>query len=278
MPSTEFPRDQEFHKLVLRGREVDLTLAALEIARDAQPNLDFSPSLAWLDEQAAACRGMVARTGPDAAALRQLCEHLGGQCGLRGDVACFSSADSSYLSDVIRTRRGLPITLSLIYMAVAERLGMPITGVATQGHFICRFGGPSSPLFIDPYSGGTIHSKQDCLLLLSERTGIAVKELRPHLKTATPRTIIIRLLANLKSLFRKQEAWNEWLPVQRRLNALLPASYIERRDLGVATLKAGQTAEAINLLRRCASAGPPRERPLLNSLLREAESRHASWN
>lgn len=273
----EFARDSEFRKVLLRDHPIDLTLVALEIARDAQPDLDFAPTLSWLDEQAALCRGQVARSGPDLASLRHLCEHLGGNCGLHGAADCYDLPESSFLPDVIRTRRGLPITLSLVYIAVAERLGLPLTGAATQGHFVCRFEGEPT-MFVDPYSGGIISTRKDCLRRLAERTGLAAKELSPNLRTAPPRTIVIRFLSNLKALFWKQEDWSRWLPVQRRLAALMPTSYVERRDLGVAALKAGKTGEAIDLLRRCATSGPTAERSALLSLVREAENRHAEWN
>ena len=276
-PDTEFARDTEFHKLLLRDNQIDLAVVALEIARDAQPDLDFGPTLNWLDEQASLCRGQVARSGPNLASLRHLCEHLGGNCGFHGAAVCYDSPESSYLPEVIRTRRGLPIALSLIYIAVAERLGLPLTGAATQGHFVCRFDGETT-MFVDPYGGGIISSRKDCLRRLAERTGLAAKELSPNLRTASPRKIVIRFLSNLKALFWKQEDWSRWLPVQRRLTALMPTSYVERRDLGVAALKAGKTSEAIELFRRCATSGPTDERSALLSLLREAENRHAEWN
>ena len=111
----EFARDREFVKLLgRRDDEVDLTVAALELARDAEPDLDFAPTLDWCDARAGELAGPIARAGNDQKILEALTECLAVRHGLTGDPTAYDSPDGSYLPKVIETGKGIPISLSLV--------------------------------------------------------------------------------------------------------------------------------------------------------------------
>ncbi len=155
--------DAEFLKLFTRRADVDLTLVALELARDAQPGLDFRPTLEWLDARGRELAGAVARSRTDADAVRLLVECLAEQHGIYGDVECYQRAECSFLNRVVETGRGLPITLSILYIAVAERVGIDLRGVSTPRHFLTRYESVDGTIFIDPFSRGRILSQRECL-------------------------------------------------------------------------------------------------------------------
>lgn len=273
-----FPADAEFQKLLAFDSDIDLVTAALEIARDADPHIDFAATQRWLDQQGTALLPTIARTHHEWDALQILCDHLGQQVGLRGSSACYGRAESSFLHRVIETRRGLPITLSLIYMAVAGRVGIDLAGVASPAHFLSRCEAVQGPIFVDAFAGGRLLTEDECVDWLSPLAQMPAQHVRPLLKSAAPRIIITRMLYNLKQLYVRQQDWDAALGVQRRLSALQPAAYPERRDLALFSARAGHTSSAIELLEHCLRTCPGTDRELLSQTLAAAHRAHARWN
>lgn len=270
--------DAEFLKLFTRRADVDLTLVALELARDAQPGLDFRPTLEWLDARGRELAGAVARSKTDSDAVRLLIECLAERHGIFGDEACYDRADSSFLNRVIETGRGLPITLSILYIAVAERVGIDLRGVSAPRHFLTRYESVDGTMFIDPFSRGRILSQRGCMKWLCEISGLAKADVRTSLRPAASRTIVMRMLNNLKALYVKQEKWTAAWMVQHRLTALAPASYQECRDLALISIRANRPGHAIDLLNSCLRTCSKKEKPALEHHLREANAQLCRWN
>jgi regulator of sirC expression with transglutaminase-like and TPR domain len=270
--------DAEFIKLFTRRADVDLTLVSLELARDFQPGLDFRPTLEWLDERGRELAGAVARARSDRESLDRLVECLAQRHGISGDEACYDRAESSFLNRVIETGRGLPITLSILYMAVAERIGIDLRGVSAPRHFLTRYESVEGTLFVDPFSRGRIISQRECLRWLCEISGLGKADVRTSLKPARARTVVIRMLNNLKAFYVRQEDWPSAWMVQHRLTALAPASYQERRDLALISIRANRPGHAIDLLRSCLRTCPFDEKPALELHLREANAQLCRWN
>lgn len=274
----QFMCDNEFIKLMARRNDADLTRAALEIARDAYPTLDFQPTLDWIEERGSELAGPVAGSKSERAALTLLSHSLSETCGIFGDLACYQCPDSSYLNRVIETRRGLPITLSVLYEAVARAAGMMLRGVSSPQHFLLRSETSEGPLYLDPFSHGRIMTREETVAFLREMTQTPIGQIRQSLKPVGTRTIIIRMLNNLKCLHVEQERWEAAWIVQHRLAALLPASYQEQRDLALISLKAGRCGQAISLFESCLQAAPKQEASLLEKHLQHARVQLSRWN
>ncbi len=121
-----------------------------------------------------------------------------------GNSEEYDDPRNSYLNDVLERKKGIPITLSLVYTEVARRRGLPLAGVGFPGHFLVKYPGPPAEILIDPYHRGTILARADCTALLNAHFG-ADAELKPeHLAAATNKQILSRMLNNLKgSYFRR---------------------------------------------------------------------------
>ena len=195
-----------------------------------------------------------------------------------GDAGCYEKAESSFLNRVIETGRGLPITLSILYMAVAERVGIELRGVSAPKHFLTRYESVEGTLFIDPFASGRIVSHRECMRWLCEISGLRKSDVRASLKPAGPRSIVLRMLNNLKCLYVRQENWTAAWVVQHRLAALVPCSYQERRDLALISIRANRPGHAIDLLRSCLRTCPNQEKPALELHLQEANSQLCRWN
>ena len=273
-----FVGDEEFAKLLVRQDDVDLETAALELARDVNPSLDFTATLKWFDQRAAELAAPVARAGNEHDLLEALAGCLSGSHGLTGSADAFGSASGSFLPEVIATGHGIPISLSLIYIAVARRLSLALEGVAAPVHFLCRLDAPDGPLFLDAFSSGRIMKLDECLEWLGQLTGLTHEQLVPTLGPARPRQIIQRMLNNLKAVYIDHDSWKPALPVQQRLTLLEPASYAQRRDLALVTLKAGHPDRALGMLQSCAKTAPSDDLVVLEQLIDQARVALAAWN
>jgi regulator of sirC expression with transglutaminase-like and TPR domain len=275
---TDYSCDIEFMKLLARRQDVDVIRAALELSRDTYPDLEYDNVFRWIDDRVAELTAPVARAWSERGALGEVTRVLAEEWGLRGDAACFENADGSYLHRVIDTRRGIPISLSLLYMAVTNRLGIELEGVAAPRNFLTRYETPEGPLFLDAFAGDKVMTLQECSHWLQGVAGVPSAQVRSYLKPATPRTIIIRMLNNLKALHLRQENWDAAWLAQHRLAALHPASYQERRDFAIITLKAERPGQAIELLQSCLKNCPSDESEMLERQIDTAQAQLACWN
>lgn len=274
----EFATDSEFRKLLNRRRDVNLTIAALEIARDANPRLDFGHTLEWIAKRSREFGGPMARATSDRVVLKELSRCLAGQHGLHGDRDAYNRAESSYVNRVIETGLGIPISLSLVYVAVAQATGLDLVGVATPMHFLTRYDAMEGPLFLDAFHQGQVIEYEECLSWCRSVTGLDAEQIEPMLEPASPREIVIRMLNNLKSVNVRNEDWSLAWHAQRRLAALHPGMYEHQRDLAFLAMKSNHPGQAIDVLEGCLKDCPDQDRPLLMNQLRAAEHQIAEWN
>jgi len=274
----QYPCDTEFLKLIARYPQVDLVTAALEIARYIDPSVSFSDCHDWIEARADELRADVAGAESEWEVLTQLGRHLCGRHGLNGDQMAFLTPDGSCLQRVIQARRGIPISLSVLYMAVAGRVGIELSGVSAPLHFLTRYDGLREVLYVDAFTGGRVMTERECLVWLEAKTGMGEAELLPTLQPASHRAIMIRMLNNLKSLYVQQQDWRGAWQVQHRLTTLMPSCYAERRDLALLALRSGRPGQAIDLLRSCLNACPESERELLHKSSKQAMSNVCCMN
>lgn len=274
----DFSRDAEFSRLLARRQDVDLTRLALELARDAQPTLDFDHTLTWIGKRADELRSHIVRVRSDRDILRELVRCLAGTHGLHGDKQAFERAECSYINRVIETGVGIPISLSVVYVAVAQAAGLDLTGVAAPMHFLTRFDTVQGPLFVDAFHSGQVLNYDDCLEWIESLSGLTSDEIERSLEPARPREVVIRMLNNLKALHVSQEEWERAWFVQRRLLALHTEALDHRRDLALIAIKTNRPGVAIDLLQTCLKDCSPGDRPMILSQLHVAEDNLSKWN
>lgn len=275
----DFPQDDEFSKLLQRQREINLSVVALEIARDAYPQLDFAHSLCWIAKRGNELIAPASRCQSDRALLKEIGRSLAGTHGLHGDKEAFLRPEASYLHRVIETGVGIPISLSLVYSAVAGEAGIELSGVAAPIHFLTRYDGSGGTFFVDAFNQGRVLHYDRCVRWLQELTDLDADEIEPMLEPARPRDIVIRMLNNLKALYVQQEQWDAIWSVQRRLTALQPGNFDQRRDLALVALKTNRPGLAIDLLQLCLhDCEDDKDRRTLALYLQSAEQMISTWN
>jgi regulator of sirC expression with transglutaminase-like and TPR domain len=226
-----------FSALVADDESLPLTEAALSIAQDAYPDLDLQGTLAEIDELALRAQKRM----PEGADLRQQVALLNRvffrEMGFAANLNDFFDPDNSHLNVVLRRRRGIPISLAVLYLEIAEQLGLPVQGVSFPGHFLLRVSLPDGDAMLDPTTGRTL-SETDMVELLEPYVANAgdsvARALRMLLEPATRREIVARMLRNLKAVYLQTERWERLLGIQQRLVILLPGSIEEVRDRGFA--------------------------------------------
>jgi regulator of sirC expression with transglutaminase-like and TPR domain len=183
--------------------------AAFAIARHEQPDADVQTAEATIADLAATVRHRVRSTSAEAR-LAHLHDVLFDVVGFVGNVEDYYSPANSYLPDVLRTHRGLPITLVLIYKCVAERIGLEVCGINSPGHFIAavRSGErvtdaskPSAWMYIDPFYGGEVLHRDDVCRRIAATTGRQLNDPERWLEPATHRQWLSRMLNNLQAIF-----------------------------------------------------------------------------
>lgn len=223
---------------------IDLGEAALLIAEDAYPGLPVTRYLRRLDEIAAPLRDRVG----DGLSLSEMVEalngHLFGELGFRGNAEDFYDPRNSYLNEVLDRRTGIPITLSLVYIELARRLGLTVVGVALPGHFIVEARRDTASLLLDPFHGGQVLTPEDCEQLVEEALGDRVPLTEDQFLPVRKRQILSRMLNNLKrNYLTRDDPVRAWSVVEKMLY-LNPDSPLDRRDRGLLAYRLNRFAEA----------------------------------
>jgi len=233
-----------FTSMVEPSREdasIDLATAALAIARTEYPALDVLHYLARLEKLAERVRGRM-RSNPTAReTLAMLNRVLFDEEGLRGNRHDYYDPRNSFLNDVLDRKLGIPITLSVVYMDVARRVGFPMAGTGMPGHFLLKhYDVMAGEIIIDPYNRGRIVSEAECQQRLNEIYSGEL-ELRPeYLQAVTHREILTRMLNNLRQVYFTKRNFTKGLVVLDLLLAIPPANPELLRERGLVRLSLEQ--------------------------------------
>jgi len=216
---------------------VDLARAALEIARDDYPDLDVSRYLGHIDQLAAHVGERLGNDKTVYHSIAALNTVLFQERGFHGNRDNYYDPKNSFLNEVIERRTGIPISLSVLYIEVAQRVGLPLQGVSFPGHFLVKYCDGQEKIVIDPFNAGEIKSKKSLDKLLETLYGEHVAWADKFLEAVTKRQIIRRMLNNLKMIYLREESLLKSLAVAQRLVTLDPASGEDIRDRGAIYLK-----------------------------------------
>jgi len=260
------PREAFAEVLRAPDEHIDLARTALLIAAEEYPALAVARYLARLDELAQEVAPRLGRADTAAQRVAVLNRFLFTERGFAGNREHYDDPRNSFLNEVLDRCAGIPITLSLVYMEVARRAGVVVDGVGFPGHFLVKHG--TRDLIIADAFFQTVLTREECQTRLAAAMGAAA-ELRPelHLRKATAREILVRLLGNLKLLYVRSGDFGRALACCERILLVMPDAPQELRDRGLVYEKLECfSAAAADLERFLAlapddeSAGPVRER------------------
>lgn len=226
--------------------DFDLVHAALLVAAESNPQLDVQGELRRIDAWADELRQRVEPSFNNLQKLARLRNFAFEHLGLRGDARNYHSPSNSLLHEVMSRRRGIPLTLGILFLELGWRIGMPIEGVGFPGHFLVRLTGEEEDLIIDPYRRGMMVHEEDRRRMLDELSGGRLAYDDALLAPASKHDMIARLLRNLKAAYlREQDDANALLAVERLL-VLFPGDPEETRDRGLLRYRMHQYGLALD--------------------------------
>lgn len=242
---------------------VELARAALHVARIEYPGLAVDGCLERIEAMTTV---IASRVSPDASvqdALRAINRHLFGELRFSGNLQDYYDPRNSYLNDVLERRLGIPITLSIIYLEVGWRLGLPLAGVSFPGHFLVKLPTDDGAIVIDAYAGGASLGQEE----LEERLiGLqpagqpaAPVDVIRYLKAASRKEILHRMLRNLKAIHASRGDDDKLLAVLEHMLCVQPVDWETVRDRGLVCARLGCFGLAVEDLRSYAAARPDAE-------------------
>lgn len=238
-----------FAMLVDSDADFSLFEAAISLAQDDYPEVNVQTVLSEVDQLLARIRRRIPVDAGALQKLRILNQFFFNDLKFGGNVNHYYDPDNSFINVLLRTRRGIPISLGVLWMELAQGLGLAVWGIGFPGHFMVKANLPMGQAVIDPISGKSFSQDELLELLEPYRTRGGQEEyeaqLGLYLRALAPRDILARMLYNLKEIHQSQEDWQRLLAVQERLIVLLPESWPEYRDRGLTHAALGNTAQAV---------------------------------
>ena len=241
---------QYFSSLVQSDEHFPLLEAAVSLAQDEYPDLDVQQVLGDVDQLLARIKRRLPADASALQKLRLLNQFFFHDLNFGGNVNDYYDPDNSYLNAVLRTRRGIPITLAVLWLELASGLGLNARGVAFPGHFMVKVNLPKGQVVIDPFSGQSLSREELAERLEPFRQRSTSSDdfevpIGLYLKSSPPREIITRMLRNLKDIHKTQEDLPRLLAVMDRLIVLQPEGWAEYRDRALVWAALGDEQHAV---------------------------------
>jgi regulator of sirC expression with transglutaminase-like and TPR domain len=240
-----------FSLLVADDTSFPLLEAAVSIGQDEDPGLDVQGTLARVDELADRLRRRLPADASPLQRLRTVTQYFFQELGFSGNVNDYYDRSNSLLPTVLQTRRGIPISLAVLFIEIARQLGLDALGVSFPGHFLIKLAMPKGDVVIDPFTGQSL-SREDLeeRLLPYRQRELPQSDwpLSLFLQASPPRDILARMLRNLKEIDRSHCDWPRLERTLARMVVLLPQAWEEQRDHALVLAELGQHRRAASIL------------------------------
>jgi regulator of sirC expression with transglutaminase-like and TPR domain len=231
-------RHQPFRQAVDRPEDkIELGRAALAMAVAEYPHLDCAHYLSLIDQLAVAAAARLGGDSNVSRAIAALNSVLFEGHGFRGNRENYFDPRNSFLNEVLDRKTGIPISLSVLYMEVAQRIGLLLEGVGFPGHFLVRCLGDDKEIVLDPFNRGEIRSRESLEKMLYRLYGREMPLDPSFLRPITNKQILRRMLNNLRMIYLRENDFVKVLPVMEQLVILDPTSAEDIRDRGAVYLK-----------------------------------------
>jgi len=256
---------------------LDIAELSLCLARDEFSQLDVDGWLGEINAMAQDARRFV--RGDFDAQVAGLCRYLFHELGFHGNLQEYYDARNSYLNQVLERRTGIPISLSVVTMAIGNRVGLTVEGVGLPGHFIVKVVSGEREILLDPFHGGRRLTAAECEILVHQAAGIEFQATSTTLAAVPLAALTQRMLTNLKGIYLKDEDFPRAVRVIQRLQQLDDRDPMQHRDLGVCLLYVHRPGKAIRHLETYLRAVPDAEdAEVVRTFLKQARGLLASMN
>ncbi|RZM77958.1 SirB1 family protein [Leptolyngbya iicbica] len=242
--SSSLARDRFTTEVQRPDEVINLALAALYIAQEEYPEVDCRTYLQRLDQMADELRDRLPAEAYPLKIIRAINDYLFAAQGFVGNTQDYYNPQNSFLNHVLERRTGIPITLSLVYLELANRIDFPMAGVGMPGHFLVRPTLAEMAIFVDAFHQGEVMFEEDCRDRIKTMYGAEARMLPQHLEPIGKKPFLARILTNLKVIYLQRQDIARALAAIDRILLLLPNALMERRDRGLIYYREGKLSEA----------------------------------
>ncbi len=255
-----------FASLVGSDEHFPLLEAAASIAQVDEPELDVEAVLEEVERMVDRVRSRMISSADDLTRLAVLNHVFYKDMGFGLNANDYYAPSNSYVHEVLRTRRGIPVSLAVIWLEMAQELGLRAHGIAFPGHFLVKVALDSGLVVLDPATGeslGIDHLSERLEPFRDEEDQMLKPDLDEgetplglYLQSCPPRDVLTRMLRNLKEIYQTQQDWPACLAVLDRVLVLWPEAWSERRDRGLVHAELGHAGQALADLQAYLDAEP----------------------
>lgn len=255
-----------FASLVGSDDHFPLLEAAASIAQLEEPELDVEMVLEEVERMVDRVRSRMISSADDLTRLAVLNHVFYKDMGFGLNANDYYAPRNSYVHEVLRTRRGIPVSLAVIWLEMAQELGLRAHGIAFPGHFLVKVALDSGLVVLDPATGeslGIDHLSERLEPFRDEEDQMLKPDLDEgetplglYLQSCPPRDVLTRMLRNLKEIYQTQQDWPACLAVLDRILVLWPEAWSERRDRGLVHAELGHAGQALTDLQAYLDAEP----------------------
>lgn len=246
--SVTSPRENFIAAIAPHSRDINLARAALYVAAEQEPDLDVVAYLGRIALLSDAAKKMLPGRHSVYDAIHTINELMFNVEGFRGNRDNYYDPKNCLLNHVIDERRGIPITLAIVYAEIARRLGHGLRGVGMPGHYLLAAGRGASEVFIDPFNNGGLLSRKECLGIALRGNRVPKGRLAALasrlLPTSDKRATLKRLLVNLKMMHVKRNESDSALKCAERIQLLDPRDWRNLGEMAGLQAEVGQYSKA----------------------------------
>ena len=258
---SDTPRTRFIHAISGPETDIDLTLACLYICAEEYQVLDVDAYAGRVDELGARAKEHMRGSGGIYDAITAINRVLFDEEGFTGNRKNYYDPANSYLCDVLDRRTGIPISLSILFAEVGRRTGHVFDGVGLPGHFVIGVGRGDARIFVDSFDRGGLLTAHECHQMAERMLGRPIKDDKHDqwLKPVPKRSILHRVLNNLKAIYSRAEDHHRALAAAERIQLLSPGAWENLGDLARLQTQAGDYPAATESLVRYLELAPPDE-------------------
>ena len=260
----------------LNDDNIDLVKTALLLASADRPGISIEPYLRHIDQLASEVSeySKNSRTSDIDIRIEALVQVIVRRYGYGGSELVFDDLNAANLMHVIDCRSGLPISIGILFIAVARAQGWNITGLNFPGRFLIRLDAAGKRKIIDPFADGAVIEAPEMRAMFKAVVGNHVELTPDHYRDMGNRDILARLQGNIKSRLIQREKWNEAIKVIQSMLLFQPEQIYLWKEIGLLFSQIDRIVDAINAFEKFLSNSPTEEeRYKVSTLLQELRSR-----
>ena len=234
----------------LNNTSVSLATLGLLVSTLEYPEINIDEELASFTQLESVLSRRIQSNSSLLQKLNEISDYFFSELRFSGNAKNYYDHKNSFINEVLNRRQGIPITLAIVYMEIASRLGIDVAGIGMPGHFLVRASDETEIFYIDVFDNGTVLSKDECEKNFNDHVSAPFTWDDRYLSPVDDKYIVVRLLRNLKYIYLSEGKSKQAYKVMDLIVGLEPDNVFEIRDRGMIGFRVGHQRQSIDDLKR----------------------------